>query len=434
MRLHARVGPSPSAPGLACRVLVGGFGLPGMRDLDFGTSFVRMAEAADWPEGTVVEELAGAAHLVLHRLQELRPARAVLVGAVARGTGPAGTIRRYRVAGSGGGSPAEVHHGLCEGVGGGAGGTAGLERVLAVARHWGCLPDETTVVEVEPADGSMGLGFSEELAAVVDEVLALVRDEVGDAHLGPVGPPLRPAPAIDEELGLDQLLDYHRAYRNSRELVSVADRFPASSRLTVAARLRPWGAGARLGADWFDVFPTGDALVGVVMGDADGCGIDAASAIDRLRSAVRALALLEGRWPDRVVRDVHRLTASTGDRPPVMMYLTVDPDRRRIEVAGTGHLTPLLVSPGGRVDTLAPGDGGRSSTYSAAAGSTLLLASDGLVAGTRRSTAEGTSLLRRAAAAGPGDLEAFCDRLVDACLDGRPPAGDASLLAIRLPE
>jgi Ni,Fe-hydrogenase maturation factor len=37
---------------------------------------------------------------------------------------------------------------------------------------------DTVVIEVEPADRSFGLGFSDEVEAVVDQVLAMVREEV----------------------------------------------------------------------------------------------------------------------------------------------------------------------------------------------------------------------------------------------------------------
>ncbi len=32
------------------RVLVGGIGLPWLRDLDFGTQFIRRVEGLDWPD------------------------------------------------------------------------------------------------------------------------------------------------------------------------------------------------------------------------------------------------------------------------------------------------------------------------------------------------------------------------------------------------
>jgi hypothetical protein len=71
-----------------CRTLVAGFGRPGMRDMDAGRPLVRYLEGLGWPDGVVVEDLSYAATLVLHRLQELDPAKIVaLVRAEVDGAG-----------------------------------------------------------------------------------------------------------------------------------------------------------------------------------------------------------------------------------------------------------------------------------------------------------------------------------------------------------
>ncbi|MHB1535189.1 MAG: hydrogenase maturation protease [Acidimicrobiales bacterium] len=154
-------------------VLVGGIGLPWLRDLDFGTQFVRRVEAEEWPDGVVVDDLSYAAHRVLHRLQDLEPARVILVGAMPRDVDPPGTVRRYLLDLTP--PPAEeVHERLTEAVGG----IIDLDHTLAVVRHWKGFPTDTVVIEVEPADKSFGLGFSDEVEAVVESVLAMVREEV----------------------------------------------------------------------------------------------------------------------------------------------------------------------------------------------------------------------------------------------------------------
>lgn len=161
----------------AAPVLVGGIGLPWLRDLDFGTQFVRRVEALDWPDNVLVEDLSYAAHRVLHRLQEVAPRKVVLVGAMPRDMDPPGTVRRY-VLDLTPPSDEEVHDRLGEAVGG----IIDLDHTLAVVRYWKGFPPDTVVIEVEPADRSFGLGFSDEVEAAVDQVLAMVRDE-----LGPVG-------------------------------------------------------------------------------------------------------------------------------------------------------------------------------------------------------------------------------------------------------
>jgi hydrogenase maturation protease len=164
----------PETPSDAAHVLVGGIGLPWLRDLDFGTQFIRRLEHLEWPEGVVVEDLSYAAHRVLHTLQALAPSKVVLVGAMPRDVDPPGTVRRYKLDLTPP-SEEEVHERLGEAVGG----IIDLDHTLAVVRYWRGFPPDTVVIEVEPADRSFGLGFSNEVEAVVDQVLAMVREEVG---------------------------------------------------------------------------------------------------------------------------------------------------------------------------------------------------------------------------------------------------------------
>ncbi len=156
------------------RVLVGGIGLPWLRDLDFGTQFIRRVESLGWPDDVVVEDLSYAAHRVLHRIQELRPEKVVLVGAMPRDVDPPGAIRRYSLDLT---PPEEeeVHDRLGEAVGG----IIDLDHTLAVVRYWKGFPPDTVVIEVEPGDRAFGLGFSPEVESTVEPILAMVREEVG---------------------------------------------------------------------------------------------------------------------------------------------------------------------------------------------------------------------------------------------------------------
>ena len=164
-------------PRESARVLVGGIGLPWLRDLDFGTQFIRRVEDFDWPSDVIVEDLSYAAHRVLHRLQELRPEKVVLVGAMPRDVDPPGTIRRYDLDLT---PPAEEE--VSDRLGEAVGGIIDLDHTLAVVRYWKGFPPDTVVIEVEPGDRAFGLGFSAEVEAQVDVILAMVREEVGHAE------------------------------------------------------------------------------------------------------------------------------------------------------------------------------------------------------------------------------------------------------------
>jgi len=159
-------------------VLVGGVGLPWLRDLDFGTQFIERIGDDAWPDDVLLEDLSYAAHRVLHRLQEILPRKVILVGAMPRDVDPPGTIRRYQLDLTPP-PPEEVAERLGEAVGG----IIDLDHTLAVARHFRALPEDTVVIEVEPEDRSFGLGFSEPVERALPEVLRLVREELGAAEV-----------------------------------------------------------------------------------------------------------------------------------------------------------------------------------------------------------------------------------------------------------
>lgn len=168
--------PSTDGTNAARQVLVGGVGLPWLRDLDYGTQFIRRISDLEWPEGVVLEDLSYAAHRVLHLLQELRPAKVVLVGSMPRDVDPPGTIRRYKLDLT---PPPDQE--VVDRLGEAVGGIIDLDHTLAIIRYWKALPDDTVVIEVEPGDRSFGLGFSSEVEATVEPVLAMIREELGIA-------------------------------------------------------------------------------------------------------------------------------------------------------------------------------------------------------------------------------------------------------------
>ncbi|HVL03527.1 MAG TPA: hydrogenase maturation protease, partial [Acidimicrobiales bacterium] len=257
MRLHSGIGGSDA--GVQCRVLVAGLGMPGLRDLDFGRKLVGYLEALDWPEEVVVEDLSCSAHLTLHRLQELRPAKVVLMASAARGADRPGTLRRYRLDLTPP-APDEVHQGLVETLSG----MPDLDHTLAVVRHWGGFPADTVVIEVEPSDCSFGPGFSEELGECIEPILAMIREELGcDQDIADLGVELSvgeltssplPTPIVpdcDPEQASDGLLamaEYAREHERQRLVQpyrdgSSAKRLPLPSGVDYSVRSRPWGVG-----------------------------------------------------------------------------------------------------------------------------------------------------------------------------------------------
>lgn len=169
----AATGPAGAAVPAGAHVLVGGVGYTNLRDLSLGPELIARLRRDPWPTGVDVEDLsAGAIHLV-HELQSRpRYAAAVLAAAVARGR-PAGSIHERRWA-----HPPVSGDEVQERIGEALTGVISLDALLIVLDHFGVLPDDTTLIEVEPVDHGWGEGFSPTLAAQVPVIEARVRAAV----------------------------------------------------------------------------------------------------------------------------------------------------------------------------------------------------------------------------------------------------------------
>lgn len=444
-----------------CRALIAGFGRPGMRDLDFGRQVVEYFQQLEWPEGVVVEDLSCSAPLVLHRLQELRPAKVVFLGAVARDLDPPATLRRYRVDLTPP-APDSVHRSIEESVMG----MVDLDHTLAMARHWGGLPVDTVVIEVEPAEASFGLGFSEDLATCLDPILEMVREELAavaaeagrhrdfdpdeaSTYGSPSADHGRANGIVEASEDLDELLDYAQHHAQARlhthRAPALVDKLPcAVPGVALVGHLRPWGVFVESGGDWFDVVPLDGGALGIVVGNVDGRGVEAAGAMSDLRAAVRAYIILDGDSPSRLVRHVDRLAVVTGlGRKARLLYLLVQPNTGDVRYTNAGSCPPLLLSgsvPYGHfldADAGAPlGTAGeterRQGTLTLSADSTMLLFTDGLVQSRSVSRAAGLDRLRVAAAGGPPELDDLCEHVLAACTGPLRRDDDICLLGVRL--
>ncbi|MGH7323908.1 MAG: hydrogenase maturation protease [Candidatus Rokuibacteriota bacterium] len=161
------------------RVIVAGVGYRNLRDHSIGPAIVDRLLAREWVGDVVVEDLSYNPIAVIQRLEDEPPgrrfARAVVVAGVERGRAPA-TITAYRWDGRLPGDE-DVQRAVTEAVTG----VIALDNTLIVARHFGALPDEVVVVEVEPAVHEFGETFSDDVAAVFDAACEVVATLATDA-------------------------------------------------------------------------------------------------------------------------------------------------------------------------------------------------------------------------------------------------------------
>ncbi len=158
------------------RVLVAGVGYTNLRDLSFGPHLVERLRSGVWPPGVDVEDLSAGAIHVLHALQASPPyAAAILVAGIRRGD-PPGTVRRSHWM-----HPPRPTEEVQERIGEALTGIISLDTLLTVLDHFGALPDDTLVIEVEPRDEGWGAELSPPVEAAVSQVDRFVREAVAEA-------------------------------------------------------------------------------------------------------------------------------------------------------------------------------------------------------------------------------------------------------------
>ncbi len=225
----------------------------------------------------------------------------------------------------------------------------------------------------------------------------------------------------------------------------LAGELPVSDRLETEVVYRPGVRALEVGGDWYDAFwLEPPRTVGVVVGDVVGRGIDAASAMGQLRSAVRAyasMALAPGALLEALERYARRHRVG---RMATVAYAELDVATGQVRYACAGHPPPAVTYPDGHAELLW---GGRSlppdahmapdlrpdATFRMPRGGAFLLYSDGLVERRDRPLRSGLEALVVALERTPGDRRGTLCEAVTTELIGRDGADDdLCVLAIRL--
>ncbi|MFI9360258.1 PP2C family protein-serine/threonine phosphatase [Kitasatospora sp. NPDC053057] len=256
---------------------------------------------------------------------------------------------------------------------------------------------------------------------------------------------------------LAKQLEAERVQRTTEALRRglLPDHLPRTAGLRLAARIVPAGLDRSSGSDWYDAIPLPDGTVGLTVGSVSGDGPGAgpgsapcaAAAMGRIRAALRAYAVLEGEDPVSVLGDLELLLKTTEPtRTATAVYAWVEPEERRITLAGAGHCPPVLVGRYGAefVETSLSAPLGMLACweapgveFTAERGDTLLLYTEGLARRCGPTLHAGQANLRRAAADAPRDVridpDRLCAHLLAVCPDpdAAPATDDLMLLAAR---
>jgi phosphoserine phosphatase RsbU/P len=205
----------------------------------------------------------------------------------------------------------------------------------------------------------------------------------------------------------------------------------------VAARYVP-GRGA-VGGDWYDVFVLPSGVLGVVIGDVAGSGLQAAVIMGQMRSALRAYAL-ETPDPAQVLAKLDRkMQHFEPGALATVLYAVIDPALDRAHVASAGHLPPVIAAAGlpgvladiagGLMIGVAPDVPRQVTTVKVPPGTLLCFYTDGLVERREYPIDEGLARLCRAVTAQPPEV--VCASVMGTLVGAEPAHDDIALLTFR---
>lgn len=249
-------------------------------------------------------------------------------------------------------------------------------------------------------------------------------------------------------IALERARLYERERRTARALVQalVPDQLPTVPGLELAVRYLPGGDdpgdGAEIGGDWYDVFTLPSGRTALVVGDVMGKGTVAAAGMGRIRSALRALALVD-ESPQRVLTGLDRLVAATEDAEQIitLVYVVIDAENGYALASDAGHPPIALVRGDGssallRLGTSTPlglPDVRVEVRRDLAPGDTFLAYSDGLVETRDQGIDVGMAmLLQEAARDGSRGLPQVLDDVVARLLSGQEKRDDVTVLGLRV--
>jgi PAS domain S-box-containing protein len=241
---------------------------------------------------------------------------------------------------------------------------------------------------------------------------------------------------------------YERERRIAQELQRslLPKRLPDVAGVALGARYEPGENGTAVGGDWYDAIALPSGRVALAIGDVVGRGIEAASTMGQMRSALRAILMQAddtGKMADRLNRFTFALGSDEAIMTTVVMAI-LEPGTGTLRFTNAGHPPPLVVGADGSAAYLdeppSPPMGVlatpryKEHTRRLEPGATLVLYTDGLVEEPTEVLDIGLERLRTAASEMGSDVEATCELLLDSLRDDTARSDDVTLLVVRLQE
>jgi sigma-B regulation protein RsbU (phosphoserine phosphatase) len=215
-------------------------------------------------------------------------------------------------------------------------------------------------------------------------------------------------------------------------------RLPSAPGVELAARYMP-GHATGIGGDWYDVFALPSGWLGVVIGDVSGHGLASAVVMGRIRSALRAYALICDDPAQALTLLDRKVQHFEAGSLTTALYAMISPGRERAVISTAGHLRPVLATPDGPagladvpvdppLGVVRPDRPRRSTVVPLAPGALLFCYTDGLVE--RRGEVIDIGLDRLVAIVRADAPEDVCATVMAEAADALP-TDDVAVLAVR---
>ncbi|BCJ46408.1 cyclic diguanylate phosphodiesterase [Actinoplanes ianthinogenes] len=303
------------------------------------------------------------------------------------------------------------------------------------------------IADLTPDDGVNPILVQKGIRSLLGVPIMVGTDLVGVLHVGSLTPrrfgadDVRLLQLVADRAGLAgrlraDKLDHAAALAVQRSLLPA--RLPEIPGVQMAARYVP-GHAFGIGGDWYDVFtlPTGD--LGVVIGDVSGHGLASAVVMGRIRSALRAYALICDDPAEALTLLNRKVQHFEAGSLTTALYAMISPNRDRIVLSSAGHLRPVLARPGAPAELAGiPVDPPlgvgrtprprRSTTLDFPPGAVLLCYTDGLIERRDQVIDRGLGHLTELVQA--ENAETVCATVMSAA-GTEQPGDDVAVLAVR---
>jgi sigma-B regulation protein RsbU (phosphoserine phosphatase) len=197
--------------------------------------------------------------------------------------------------------------------------------------------------------------------------------------------------------------------------------------------------GRDAGGDWYDLFVLPSGELWVITGDVAGHGLSAAVIMGRLRSTMRAYALLGRSCEDVIALTNRKLMHFEFGETATVLCATSTPPYTEFRVCSAGHPPPIIATPGepNRVLDVDPTPPlgvrhelpANPTTVNFRPGSLLVFYTDGLIE--RRDEGIDAGIQRLSSAIPADHPQIVCREVMRSLIGTTPPSDDVALVAIR---